>query len=758
VGACSIVAEKKEKTPGAPSAFGDRQGGPGNIGGVDFQIRYVVFRTLEWLHAHWGDTTGTGAVRCEPRLIHLPIDGEVAQQHGFDVAVTGWSNHKPEYLELKRSPSEAEVIDLVATMSSLPIGIDRDLEIGLVSERSTADYRRLERLHGYTQEAVSDAELETLVAAVADVKLTALLKAAGDSPWAVLGGMRAPELRGESTLTEQIRWLAATLAGGEDAGELLVDRLLRVITVASKRRESLSLPELHVRLVGDELMQPAPAAGAPENADLASIHTVLETCPMPVPRELLARALRMSVAELEAGVLRPSLESQAVLESDGGWYRVPHPGSPLTTEFAEPLAGDLLAVYVRLAADLNDKASGHTLNALSLARICQDTRPEVVARMFKAFDKGCKRWGDIDVVLELANRSEKAVLVELDKELTETERRDLAYVRAQTYICGQGWVMQRVDELPLAVRHMEDAKEISVYYRDDVNHAFTLKCEGRLQRMLAERERDPEERERLLRLSAELLREAETVFGELVQDPDPDKNRLGADHGECPSLLARTLALSGDLHAARVEAGRAEELLAKFSNSKQYADLKILQAEMFLRGDQAAVGYEDDRAVHRAVLIELAGGFDTDGSQAPAGRDRSASEIAARLHHTIGLLDRDVDPTAAQGAFQRAAELYGVLDYRGGREESLMHARLMAGEILPDGLGEILDEVDASPGVRLLVMDRAKDLSTASGAGARLGESSSEGSISDDQWRDIVQESQAKHTAQRPRWDKRASA
>jgi hypothetical protein len=101
---------KPKREPGSPSAFSDFRGGPANFGRLDFQVRYAVLRMVDWLQEHWGDSTGTGAVRCEPRLVHLPAGDGRAMQHGFDVAVAGRNGPVDEYLEAKRTPVyEADV-------------------------------------------------------------------------------------------------------------------------------------------------------------------------------------------------------------------------------------------------------------------------------------------------------------------------------------------------------------------------------------------------------------------------------------------------------------------------------------------------------------------------------------------------------------------------------------------------------------------------------------------------------------------------
>jgi hypothetical protein len=744
------------KEPGTASPFADFRGGPANFGGVNFQVDYTVFRVLRWLHEHWGDPTGTGVVRCEARLVNVPPDASLrVAQHGFDVGITNRNGLPPEYLEIKRTPTKDEVVELLASIGHLPQHPD-EVTVGMVSEKPTAPFLQLKELYRLAHEATNDEELRQLVVAKRSDTLLELLDAVGVEAHARLHRMREPELRGQTELSEFIEWHAHPLAGGREAGRRLVDRVSARISDASERREAVPLASLQAELLTAGLLQARPASAPPENEELAAVMSALGACPSPVPKTVLANSLGQSVLELERGMFAPALAVGAILEVGDGYLRSPHVAQ-LSTDFAGSRAGDLLEALTAYADQVGIGASGQTVNALILARLCEHSDPELVGRLFQVFDRPSKRWGDLGVVLELSYLADRALQTIFRRNLTSDEATKWAYVKAQTYICGQGWVMQRVGELDSAMKFMDRAKEISERYHDDINHAFTLKCEGRLLRMEAEQLRyeDPRRAE-LLERSATMLRDGEAAFNDVVLAHPKYKE----DPGECVSLLARTLATSLEFESAKSEAARAAELLAPSPSGKAYADLKILQAELFLRvGNRDAVDYHDERAEHLDQLDALIAQHSRDERDAPGGRDRGASEVVARLHHTIGQLQEGHDDDAAVDRYMRAAELYGILEYRPGEEDSLLKARLLTGELIPDDLRLVLDEAAAPAGVVLMALDAYRAQSTGLDVGATIEPGSQAGSDANEEWKNIVDEVSARYWVSRPRWvDKQASA
>lgn len=746
-------ASRSKREPGAPSPLAPRRGGPANFDGVGYQVQFGVYRMLDWLLVHRGDPSAAGVARCEPRLLHTPDEhseepdgGAEIRQYGFDFGLTGClSSDADEYFEVKLSPVHDEVLDLLASLKHFPED-DRPPSVGMVASKETAPFRAFVELYGYTQEAADDEELRALVEAVNKPKLTQMLDAVGPSALTTLERLAAPLWIAETVVREQGRWRATMLAGGAERGEELLNRLTHEVTEGSKVRRSIAMAKLLDELSRDGLVQPPPAAAVPENGDLAAVMVVLESCPMPLPKTLLAHAMDLDVALLEAA-LAESVAVGIVLDTGDSYYRAPA-NPALAKSFGQDLMGEVLAVLSNWADEVRAGASRQTLNAHSLAELCVDSHPQVVAGVFKDFDKASKVWGDLGITWGLARCSDSALQRLFDGRLSRDEKTNWAATRAQTYICGHGWVMQRVDELDEAMRYMEKAKDISEKYHDDENHAYTLKCEGRLLRMKAEAMPDGDpQRPELLARSAALLTDAYPAFDELLKD----NARFVEDRGECVSLLARTLATVPDIEHGVEETKRANELLVSVPSSKAYADLKILEAELFLLGDGS--GTEEARQElqrHHERLTKLVEQHTVDPRD---GFDRGASEVVARLHRTLGWLDEEVDPPAAAASYQEAAALYDRLEYRPGREDALWRSRMVTGAPIPRPLLAALDAVAAAPGARLIALDKHLIMSTGGLGLAGIGESpQEEPPVGDHHWIGIVTESVAEHTAATPRW------
>jgi tetratricopeptide (TPR) repeat protein len=749
---------KAKRAPGEASALADRRGGPGNYGGTAYQAWYGVKRIVDWLLAHWTDSTAVGFARCEARIVQNIRDegldeGLRVGQHGFDFALTGVPGVAPDYREVKRSPSKAEVIELLASLRHMPAATPGQLalQVGLVSESETTDYSRLVRLLALAGEATNDEELTSLVTATGEEALSAHLDAVGSASTPgrrqlLLDRMGPPELWFETPLLADIEKTTNYLAGGESAGETLRDNLFRRVVAASQARQALPLQDVRLALIEEGLMHEGPSAAAladPENDDLARLFVVLERCPVPVPKTLLARALGIEVHELDERY-GANVTSGRIQVSGAAWTRATAKNK-LGTQFGQPLLGAVLRELLALVEVNSDAAIGQTLNALALSELCIDSDTDTVARMFQAYDHPSKAWGDLSVVIRLAEVSMKALQELLKVTQSAAQKEDYAQVRAQTWICGHGWVYQRVDEFDHAIYYMGEAQKLAEHYDDDENRAFTLKCQGRLFRMRAEIAADDEESAELLAQSEAMLREAVDAFAVLVIDNVRKKEE---NHGESVSLLARTLATAGRFDEAWTAVDEAEQLLTGHERGKAYGDLQILRAELFHNDAQDEIR-ADERAAHVDALNELLGRHDRESHLPGAGSDRSASELAARLHRTVGLLLGPIDADAATASFRRAADIYGELKYAPGRESALWEARKMSGEVIPLGLLEALDRASSPAGVRLRAVDHAARLSTSDPEGDTMATSDDR---SDEDWDQIVHKVTGDHVAAAAQW------
>ncbi|MEV5000498.1 hypothetical protein [Nocardioides sp. LML1-1-1.1] len=738
------MAEKKE--PGTPAPVSRLRGGPGTFGGCSYQVQVAIHRLLDWVQIHSLDPSATGDFRCEPRVFP-----NIENQFGFDYGLTGSASEAADgYFEAKANPTQAEVEDIVASLRRLPVG-EKPVEVMLTSAVDTPWFNALHTLQALSREATNDSELSERVAVIVNdaerARVKTLLDAAGDTPWTHLQLLGAPLLSTESNVEQMAFWKARTLAGSQAGAERLLDLLARKVMDGFTTRASFSLSGIVEELRAEGLLGACTVTGPPDDAELANIAVVLQICPVPLPKGLLAQAMGVTVAVLDSKVAR--MLEDGILYEEADCLGRPDVGSDtpkMSISYGADLARSVLEALNAWAARLGDGAFWQTLNATALARAYADTHPEAVAPTFKAFDKATKRWGDLGAVMQLARASNEALATLLKRPTATAElAHELGAVRAQTLICGHSWVLQRVGQYENAIAVMALAETISIENHDPENEAFALKCEGRLRRMQSETLADSDpERAAHLRRSVELLVEAFPKFEKLLET----NPRFAEDVGECVSLLARTYATSGDLVTAAEEAARANSLLSTRKESKAYADLKVLDADLFLfeHGDE---GDADLRDAHLTVLSAL---LDRHIDGLDAITNARSSEVVARLHATLARLVEPANADDAVAHFEAAAHIYDCLGYVPDQERNMLNARRARGERIPPGLEAALNAVNAPAGARLRALDEARRLSTPMPGSMKTDDEATDLPVGDPYWDSIVSEAVATHSAATTHW------
>lgn len=738
-----------ERAAGGPSAIADRRGGPANFSGVAYQVKVQVHFTLQWIAEHRNDPSVTTHIRCEPRI--LVDEG----QFGYDIGLTGAASRHDNYYEVKRNPSAAEVEDFVARLNQVPEAPGGSC-FGLVVESETsaaALYQRLVRLAG---EAVDEEELRTNVAGIGDEALNVLLEKVGDNPHVALKRALPPTLLPDGLLTAAVVTLANTVASRGQA-DALVARLTQRFIDGAQTRQAFSMEQLVSDLVADGLLAAACATVVPAadgaRGEVEAVLVVLETSPVPVPVQVLALALGKTIDEVNI-LLADLVAVDAVARIENGYNRVAPNGQLTAIEFGLDLMIGVLKVITEIANAEKARAAYLTPIAHALTKRCGNTAPEVVANVFCAFDKASKAWGDLWVTFELADVSTNALVRMFGDGLAGDEEKRWGAVRAQTYICGQSWVYQRVDELDEALRYMEKADTISKTYHDDENHAFALKCRGRLLRMQAEKlPAGLGQRQDLLDESARLLESAYDAFDELIRT---GRRMALEDRGECIALLARTYATMPDLDLADLEVERAKGLLVTVAEGKASADVTILEAELFLLRAQQD-GIELDPMTWAEHVDKLEKLLSRNAGSVEEPLDRPASEIAARAHLVLGQLHERANTAeghdTARGHYESAAGLYERLRYLAQEKSALWRAMLVSGHAVPQGLVHALDAVEAVDGARLLALrqhlDRTPSTTSATEGTIRLGADPPDG---DAYWQGLAADAVARYTASAPSW------
>jgi tetratricopeptide (TPR) repeat protein len=368
---------------------------------------------------------------------------------------------------------------------------------------------------------------------------------------------------------------------------------------------------------------------------------------------------------------------------------------------------ELLAATLRhlldLAADRAQRplATTQVRNIARLADQVLATDPPLVAHAFPVAEKLFKTTGNMQLALTTSRLSLRAsehppasASVVSDQQLRD---------RAQTLICGESWVLQRIGELDEADRLALESLELGKRLGWDRNTAYCLKCRGRLLRMRGVVADDPNDRNRLSSESETLLRAAIAAFSSSTE--------FGPDHpevGDCRSLLARTLFVAGRRREAWSELMAAHDLLEREQGQKDWADAFILEAEM-LADENDARGALD-------CLNRVLEAF-------PASPDTDATEISARALALRGRVRAAQDSVAAASDLDHAAALYEALEdhYRADQQT---WARLCILNAVPLELQGHLDEEHVSVRVAAVsIFERGLSASSSRAVGQRRGAS-----------------------------------
>ena len=383
---------------------------------------------------------------------------------------------------------------------------------------------------------------------------------------------------------------------------------------------------------------PAPTLREPvtlldrQEAGLATAFYVLQQVPAPFPVEILCHA---------AGVTPDSLRSAARADSDSPILHW-HDADLLTTTYCRPVhpvptsPGELLGRALGgLLSHIRRRGAHATTrddirNVLVLAAAAA-VRPDLVAKVFGVTQTAIKRLGDKRLVWRAATLSLAAAS-------SGPHSPENAQARALALICGQSWVLQRVNELEKAQAAALDSLALGRKLSWPRNTAFCLKCLGRLSRIRAEATPDSLARAAFLADSERYLRDAIAEFAAL---PDRDRH---AEIGDCQSLLGRTLLVSKRRDEAQAAAMEANSLLPA-SAGKDYQDLQILHGDLVAPHD-----HHTAESFYTAVIQQC------------AGDDAQYSEIRARAYCSRAR-SRVVQgrPSSAKRDFEAAAEIWKYL-------------------------------------------------------------------------------------------------
>jgi hypothetical protein len=251
----------------------------------------------------------------------------------------------------------------------------------------------------------------------------------------------------------------------------------------------------------------------------------------------------------------------------------------VTDAFPEALIRRNMTGALKLFRDLRDWAIAHphhagcvpALDSLSrLAAGLANVDAESIIEVFNDVERVLKYRGDFNLLLRFGH------LIEVAFSNVSHRNKRMTELRTQASTCAVAWVYQRTGRLRDAEAILDRDEELNAAADETRGLAFTIKCRGRLRRIMAERSDYAPSRERrdeLLELSTRDLNEARRTF-QMIRDSD----RV-AQVCDCDALLARTAFVAGDLGVARVHLENAR-LFASVAHNKTWLDIRILEDEI----------------------------------------------------------------------------------------------------------------------------------------------------------------------------------
>jgi hypothetical protein len=261
------------------------------------------------------------------------------------------------------------------------------------------------------------------------------------------------------------------------------------------------------------------------------------------------------LAFLPAGVPHEIVPSQGdAISSSGKWLVSQRPSTdPIPLPTARRAMPELVAMYrgLRRWCRTHEGDEHILLGFDSLSRVANaliELDPDSVIDLFDEMEPSLKFGGDFKMVMRYGRLIELAC--------HRSERRDQRTVErlTQATTCAVSWVFQRTGLLSAAEHQLSVDETLNRDVDELRGLAFTLKCRGRLRRLMAERsDFSPSqvEAEKFLRLSLDDLAEARQMFQRIA---DGDRTAQVCD---TDALQSRTHLTRGDLLHARQSLERA---------------------------------------------------------------------------------------------------------------------------------------------------------------------------------------------------------
>jgi tetratricopeptide (TPR) repeat protein len=638
----------KNTDKSAPRHAPVESGGPSTFAGTSYQLNFATLQTLK-------------AIR---KFLHDPLVNRTIQMEPLEVgsgAITKWDVRVDPpivFYEVKLRPTRQDMLEWFGRIRS---SSDPQAEFVLVYAGGGGKLlTAFERLKALASPAFTEDGFRQLLAEYDDISgASEVLSAFGEDSFAAINHSSLEPLP-ENVLKENVDQHSQFLAGAKSSE--LADFLFKKLSDCAQSRAALRTSDLVEQIEKLGIHLESHPAIRTEQHDEGVVYSLcaLQNCKVPVPEEILSGFLGIPCSEVAQTLMAPGDHVIAVRD---GNYTV----NPIIPRILLDNGMTVLARFLSFVLDYirshrsAEVANLQTDNALTLARICMPSNPESVIPLFDALEKPLKKLGNKRFVLDAA----ELTIAAADSKVPRDEAG--ARAKAKAIVCGRSWVYQRVGQVNDAEHSARESLELGKKIGWERNTAFCLKCMGRLQRLIAEKEVRAIERQNAFRGSADLLGKATEAFTALPQSENIEPD----DIGDCYSLLARTYLSSGDLQIAERHAAKARDLVQNRA-SKDYMDLRILAGDIEAKKNNH-IGAIDD---YREVIL------------AADEKDAEKSEIVARAYLQLGKSQSALGQNkAAITSFQKAENTWEAL----GEVEAASEAGWL-GSLLEDPLSKEIEE------------------------------------------------------------------
>ncbi len=302
-----------------------------------------------------------------------------------------------------------------------------------------------------------------------------------------------------------------------------------------------------------------------------------------------------------------------------GWLAGPESNTTrrIPIEQARSKLGFIMEVYRTLVTwcevhDRDDRIVA-ALDSLSRLAFClKEIDPEALFDLFHRVEPSLKVAGDFNLMMRFGLMVEEAC--------ARSDRYDRQVIERQTQAttCAKAWVFQRIGHLKDAEAQLVVDEELNLSAGETRGLAFTLKCRGRLRRLMAERSDYTPSGESVRLKLAESLTDLERAREEFTRVDVADVRLQQV--ADTDALIARTHLVAGDLEAARQSLARSE-LFRSSAQPKTVLDCDILRDEI-----EFAIQIE---AANGAAVVPSFAGIDDVLAQT-GGDNFSANEIRGR--------------------------------------------------------------------------------------------------------------------------------